>query len=341
MFERPTLRTLVARTLADTLSRLTQDEQLRRSDAKVYARVLAGLSHEMHGHLQWIAQQVIYDTAEAEILERWASMWGITRKPAVAASGAATVTGAGVIPAATTYRRADGVEFVVVSSSSAPGTVSLQASVAGAAGNTDAGTTLTLLLPINGVVSTATVVDLSNGSDVESDASLRERFLARIRRPPNGGSADDYVSWALEVPGVTRAWVFPQELGPGTVTIRFVRDGDAPIIPDEIEVAAVQSYIDYRRPVTAQAHVFAPTAKLLNFQIKLTPDTPAVRAAVSESLSDLLAREAVPGGTILISHIREAISVSAGETDHELDAPTANVTHASHEMAVLGDIEWL
>lgn len=340
-FERPTLRDLVARTLADTTSRLTADELLRRSDAVVYARVMAGASHELHGHLQWIAQQVIYDTADAEFLERWASLWGILRKPAESAAGTVAATGAGTVLAGTLYRRADGAEFRVSASTVVPGDIPVQAVLAGTAGNTVAGVQLSLMTPVAGVNTAATVVEISGGSDIEEIEALRARFLARLRKPPNGGSAHDYVQWALEVPGVTRAWVFPQELGPGTVTVRFVRDGDVPIMPDALEVTAVQDHLDDVRPVTAQVYAFAPTAVPMNFSIQLVPSTPEVRAAVTASLADLLQREAAPGATILLSHVREAISIAAGETDHVLTVPAANVTHLPAQMATMGAITWL
>ena len=67
--------------------------------------------------------------------------------------------------------------------------------------------------------------------------------MDRIRQPSHGGASFDYVKWALETPGMaaggaTRAWVFPQELGIGTVTVRFVMD-DKPstIIPYAADVA--------------------------------------------------------------------------------------------------------
>lgn len=341
MFNRPTLRQLISRTLADMASRLTADEQLRRADSTVYARVLAGASHEMHGYLDWISRQVIYDTADAEFLERWAGMFGIERKPAEFASGTITAAGAGAIPTGTVYRRSvDGAEFAVTADSVAPGAVPVVASVAGAAGNMDAGT-LSLLTPIAGVQTVATVVAITNGSDPETDASLRGRFLDRLREPPNGGSAHDYVQWALEVPGVTRAWVYPQELGVGTVTVRFVRDGDASIIPDAGEVAAVYDHIQEVRPVTAMVHVFAPVPVPLNFTIDLTPDTVQTRAAVEASLRDMLSRDSAPGTTILLSHIREAVSIAIGETDSVVSVPAANVPHTTAQMATMGTITWL
>lgn len=341
MFDRPTLRQLISRTLADMASRLTSDEQLRRADSTVFARVLAGASHEMHGYLDWISRQVIYDTADAEFLERWAGMFSIERKPAEFASGTVAADGTGLIPTGTIYRRAsDGAEFNVTADSVVPGAVPVLASIAGAAGNMDSGT-LSLLTPIAGVVTAAPVVAITNGSDAEDDAGLRGRFLDRLREPPNGGSANDYVQWALQVPGVTRAWVYPQEAGPGTVTVRFVRDDDVSIIPDAGEVTVVYDHIQEVRPVTAQVYVFAPVAVPLNFTIDLTPDTADTRAAVTASLQDMLDRESAPGVTILLSHIREAISIAAGETDSIVTVPAANVPHTTAQMATMGVITWL
>ena len=57
-------------------------------------------------------------------------------------------------------------------------------------------------------------------------------------------------------------------------------------------------------------------------------------------MQDLLLREAVPGGTILLSHIRAAISAAAGETDYVLLSPSANVTNSTGNMSTMGTITW-
>ncbi|MDP1682722.1 MAG: baseplate J/gp47 family protein, partial [Burkholderiales bacterium] len=187
---------------------------------------------------------------------------------------------------------------------------------------------------------TVTAAGITNGADTEIDASLRARLLKRIQQPPHGGAKYDYEAWALEVAGVTRVWVYPAELGLGTVTVRFARDDDASIIPDAAEVTAVQDYINARRPVTAQVTVAAPVAVPRNFTIQLTPNTQVVRDAVTAELTDLIRRESEPGGTILLSHIREAISIAAGETNNVLSAPAADVTHTTGQMATMGAITW-
>ncbi|MFQ5472614.1 MAG: baseplate J/gp47 family protein, partial [Dehalococcoidia bacterium] len=325
------------------------DPRLRRSILGVLARGHAGAANGLYGAIAFYALQLFVDTAETEFLDRHASLWGITRKAPTAATGPVTATGTDgtLIPQGTLLKRADAQEY----STDADGTISggsvtlnLTASTAGAAGNLTVGESLSFVSPISGVDVTVTVQSGTvDGTDAEADSALQTRVLRRIQQPPHGGAEFDYETWALEVPGVTRAWVLPQNQGAGTVGVTFVRDNDSNIIPDAAEVQAVQDYIDdkTRRPVTAVVTVFAPTPVSLNFTIQLTPDTTAVRNAVQAELQDLLLREAVPAGTILISHIREAISIAAGETDHVLSSPAADVTHQAGELAVFGTITWV
>lgn len=348
-FSRPSLADIIQRVRNDVFSRLAADDVLRRADAEVYARVMSGVAHGLYGFIEWLSDQVIYDTAEKEYLERWCSIWGITRKAAAAATGQATFTvqAGAVIPAGTLLQALDGVQYETTADATvaAPtATAPIAAVVPAATGNRASGQSLALVSPVIGVQSTATAGALSGGADQEVDDALRARFLARIQQPPHGGASFDYVTWALEVAGVTRAWCYPQELGPGTVTVRFVRDNDGSgtaIIPDADEVAAVLAYIDARRPVTAQVTVVAPVSVPLDVQIQgLTPNNATVKAAVEAELKDLLLREAVPGGTILLSHIRAAISAAAGETDYVLLSPTANVANTTGNMSTMGSITW-
>ena len=348
-FSRPTLADLVGRVRNDLLARLATDDVLRRSDTEVYARVVAAITHGLYGFIEYLADQIIYDTAEAAYLERWASIFGINRIAAAAASGSVsfTITAGAIVPAGTVLQALDGVQYQTTADSTgaAPtATAPIVAVIAAAAGNRTTGAPLTLTTAVAGVATTATAGTLSGGADIETDDSLRARLLTRIQQPPHGGAAYDYTAWALEVAGVTRAWVYPNELGLGTVTVRFVRDGDgtgAAIIPDGTEVAAVQAHIDAVRPVTAAVTVVAPTAVAIPFTITgLSPLTQAVKDAITASLTDLFVREAQPGGTLLLSHMREAISIAAGENDHVLTTPSANDVRATGDIAILGTITW-
>ncbi len=349
-FNRPTLTQLIDRVAADIETRLpSTDARLPGSNLDVLGRVHAGAAHMLYGHLAWLALQLMPDTAEIEHLERWSSIWGVARKAAARAAGPIVVTGTtgAVVPSGTVLQRSDSREYISDAEATlvaGTATVSVTAVDGGVAGNAAAGASLSFVSPIAGVVGTA-VIDaggLTGGTDLESDASLRERLLERIQEPPHGGASFDYVAWAREITGVSRAWVYPLELGLGTVSVRFVVDDDpGGLIPDAAKVQAVQDHIDSVRPVTAAVTVVAPVAVDLDLTISgLNPSSAAVQAAISAELSDLLRREAEPGGTILLSHIREAISVAAGEFDHALTSPVADVAHNPGEIAVLGTIIW-
>ena len=113
------------------------------------------------------------------------------------------------------------------------------------------------------------------------------------------------------------------------------------MIPDSQTLQAVKDHIEEVRPVTAKVTVLAPTSKPVNFTISyLYPDTEAIRAQIRAALSELIIREVSPGGELLISHIRAAISSATGEEDHILASPTADVTSQPGELLVMGEITW-
>lgn len=339
-FSRPSLSTLRSRIAADVSGRLLDGAPLRsRSVLSVLVYVWAGACHLMYGALQWYFSQFWIKTAEKEYLERKASTWGITRKAGARAVGQVTFSGSGIVPAGSVLRNDSGLLFTVDADVSVPGTGVVTASETGSASNLERGETLTLVQAVAGVSGSAVVVSMTGGVDAETDDELRNRVLTALRNPPMGGSAADYVTWALEVPGVTRAWCYPLYLGLGTVGLSFVCDGqdDSPL-PDEEMVRRVQEYIEERKPVTADVMVFAPRAVPVDIRLRIVPDTSAVREAVKAELHDLFTREAEPGVTLLKSHIDEAVSITSGEEDHLLLEPAVNIVPASGELPVLRNV---
>jgi uncharacterized phage protein gp47/JayE len=348
MFNRPTLPDLLTRTRGDLAAKLPgADLALRRAVTRVLADVHAGGCHELHGHLAWIADQILVSKAEGEFLVRHGLQWDVTQNPATQAAGNVTLTGTNgaTIPAATVLRRADGYEYTVdaeVTIIGGTATAKVTSVDYAEAANCDAGIRLTLASPIAGVQSAGQVAagGLTGGTDIETESAYRARILERIRQPPEGGSKADYIRWAKSVPGVTRVWV-GNDLGPGSVVVRFVRDGDnGGIFPDSNAIDEVADAIASKAPFPADWHVDAPSPVPVNFSIWLSPSTDAVRDAVHAELDDLIAREAAPGATLRLSHINEAISIAAGEVDHHLIAPAADVTFGPAEMGTRGVVEW-
>ena len=352
-FARPTLNELIDRVSTDIASRLPgmSYSLLRRSLAGALARAEAGAVHSLYGYLDFIAKQAIPDTAEDEYLLRWVAIWlPEGRKPATFASGTNAVQVAGtagkLVPTGTMFVRADGNQYKTTSDVTLVGTtatVSVVSLTASAASNTGAGVSLTLFQPVDGISSSAIVVapGITGGNDQETLEALKARLIRRIQQPPQGGSAADYETWALEVPGVTRAWVKPLYLGAGTVAVFIANDNavTAPI-PDAGTVAAALAYIKSKAPVTADVYVFAPTAYVVNIAAKLSPNTSATRAGGQAELADLFKREAEPAGTIPISKIREAVSVTNGVNDSQVTAPVVDVVAPAGAIPVLGTVTW-
>jgi uncharacterized phage protein gp47/JayE len=346
-FQRPTLTELIDRITADISRGVTgvDGAVVRRSLLGILAKTEAGAIHHLYGYLDWIADQAIIDTSTDEFLERWAAIWDISRKQATFTIRKVLFSGTNdrVIPVDTILQRPDGLEFkVTVGATVAAGTalVTVQALATGSDSVTATGVLMQLSSPISGVQSAGAVQadGAVDGVDKELDDSLKTRLLQRIRNPPQGGAKSDYETWALEVPGVTRAWVYPLEDGAGTVSVRFTVDNDG-VIPDAGKIEEVQDYIEapYRRPVTADVTVKALTGVEMDVSVQLDPNNAATRAAVTAELDDLIRRDSIPGGKILISRIREAVSVAAGELNNIVLSPTADFETADEdEIAIPG-----
>ena len=348
---RPNLSTLINRSAADIDANLTSSSPLlRRSNLSVIGKVLAATAHGLYGLIEFLAKQIIPTTAEGIFLRRHASLWlAVPEKAATYAIGQVVFTGTNgtVVPAGTGLIRADGIEYQTdadVTIVSGTAIADVTALTYGQIGNALAGVALNMASPIAGINALVLVhtTTISNGTDVEVEESIRSRLANRIQNPPHGGARGDYKTWALEVPGVTRAWEYPGEQGAGTLVLRFMRDDDLTPIPSPAEVAVVQDYIDERRCVTAKGvYVVAPIAVALDLTIAVTPNTADVQAAVQAELQDLISREAIPGGTLLLSHIREAISISAGENNYVMSVPSADVVSTIGNITTLGTITWV
>ena len=192
----------------------------------------------------------------------------------------------------------------------------------GSIGNLPSGSNMDPAPAVPGIESAVCLGDMSGGVDIETDEQLRERILLRIQNPPMGGSQMDYVNWAMAVPGVTRAWAAP-EIGPGTMTVRFLMDDLYPEnygLPQEADIEAVFDYVNSKRPVTVlDCFVMAPILYFYDVTIsELTKDDATTRGYIEESLKDMEFERSKPGQTWYRSWVDEAVSQAVGEQTHEL-----------------------
>jgi uncharacterized phage protein gp47/JayE len=332
---------------------------------RVMADAMAGLASAVLRYIDWLATQLMPDTATDIWLDRHGVIWlknsdgSKGRKSPTAAQGAASFTGTPgvVVPEGMQLAAANGAVYETLEAIQLPDVafqpqeVAVRAINPGAATNQVAGTTLAPMLPIAGVDSSATVVDLRGGSDIETDDELRARVLARIQQPPMGGDADDYVQWAMSIPSVTRAWCAPREMGMGTITVRFMVDAlraDTGGFPTQDDLNVVAGYLDTMRPVAVRDFfVAAPVPEPIDFNLALINDSLTLRQQVSDSVAAMISQRAQPahavngqlvaGTTILASWISEAIGRVTN--DFELDMDDHPMPH-NGALAVLGTITY-
>jgi uncharacterized phage protein gp47/JayE len=328
----PSLRTVREMVRNDVTAALYGAVLVGNSVLRVMSDAMAGLAHLVLRYIDWLALQLLPDTAEKEWLDRHGDIWLVNadsttgRKSATYAEGTANATGLPgyIIPIATPMN-ALGVNYETTAETvlgDGPTNMPLRALDPGSIGNLNYGDTVTFSSPIAGVDTSATITDMAGGADTETDDQLRARILFRIRNPPMGGDQADYIIWATSIPGVTRAWA-ACEIGPGTMTVRFMMDdlrADNRGLPTPADVQIVYDYIDTVRPVTVlDCFVMAPIPFFYDITIsQLTDDTPEVRARIEQSLADMEMQKSAPGQTMYRSWVDEAISMAIGESSHEL-----------------------
>ncbi len=371
-FARPSLSDLRGQVAQDIASALPgADPLLRFSNLSIIAAVQAAMAHLHYGYLDWIALQSNPFTATNEFLEAWASLKGVYRLPVASATGTVRLNGTNgtTLPSGSALVRGDGKTFHTTASGTvASGTVTVPAiadadtaGLVGAFGNTPTGSVMTLGVSVAGIQSAGVVIAaFTGGADIEADTSLRSRMLLAYQTPAHGGSASDYVQWALEVAGVTRVWVVPHGYGAGTVVLYVMFDAaeaayggfpqgangcaasetrDTAATGDQLAVA---NHIYPLQPVTALVYVVAPTPNVVNFTIVgLTTASAATKAAISAAITTVFAQQgAANGSTVPLSAIESVIAAIPGTTGFVITLPVANISSAIGQLPVLGTVTY-
>lgn len=344
---RPTLRELIQRVRSDVLAELA--DPLRRSDAEVYARAYAGAVHGVNGHIEYLERNLLPDLCDEQWLLRHAAMKKCPRKEPQPAAGWMRFTGVsdGITVhagAVAVYQGSNPIQYVATEAATSSGGIlrlPVTCEQTGYHTNLDDGEGLILSEPVAGLSSSGVADSIQGGTDLEGVDDWRARVLERWHLTPQGGSDADYVAWAKEVPGVTRAWCYRHWLGIGTVAVFVVDDNSETMVPSPAILKAARQHIMPKAPVAgAELYVLGINIKRVAHRIKVTPDTPQVRAAVIAAMSEFYRREGGPEQTIAPSRLSEAISAANGEYKHQLLAPSAEFSTARGEVVALGAMTW-
>lgn len=349
---------------------------LRYANLRVIGDVLAALVNGLYGYLDWTAKQSVPFTATDEYLEGWASLKGVTRAAATKATGQVTFNGTtGTIPAGTSLSRSDGATFTVttdVELAAGVAVVTVTADTAGTAGNTDAGSVLSLQAGISGVNFQGTVsTAITGGTAVQRDDELRTRMISAYSSPASGGSKTDYENWALAIAGVTRAWCVRTVYGAGTVGVLFMMDDaradfdgfpqgtngvateenrDTVATGDQLTVA--NALFD-EQPVGPIVYAIAPSRNTIGLTISgLDSPSDALKADISDAFASALRNSAEPGGVTDLDDINAAIKAVSGTSGAVITSVTAsagtvspspvgNITSNDGTLPVPGPISYI
>lgn len=355
MFTTPTLEEAVQRARA----RLRAD--LPGTDAAVWpntqgvtAKVLGGESFELYEFIKWVSKQKFATTADGDMLDAIGEQYALNRRPATVARGVLEITGqaGATIDAGTVFVRSDGAEYtsdaVLILSAAGIGRVAIAAAETGPGSNTvPAAEMATTEASI--AVATVDADGIGGGADIEDHESYRARILFRLRNPPHGGAAHDYIAWAMAVPGITRAWVAPGALGVGTVSLWVMADANGTPygVPMGSELEAVRAYLDDVRPVTtAQTVVVAPVIVPVTVEVGGLPalSTTAQRRVITE-LRDTFRRScrvSLPTDpfTLKEGQLWAAISRATGSLDHTIISPVDTLM-ASGRLPALEEVVYV
>ncbi len=226
--------------------------------------------------------------------------------------------------------------------------VDVSSEAVGVGTNLSSGDRLSLSSPVSGIDDTALVRfdAITGGADIEDDESLRARIIEFRSAIRANFSEDTIVLRAKAVSGVTRVSVRAATPDPGDVTVHFVRDNDANIIPSSVDVLAVRDRLLEIIPGTMLDEsliVSAPTPVAQNFTFNtIAPNTQEMRDALMETLVAFFRDQSEIGVSIPEDTYRAAITQTiAGDValaSFTLTTPTSSISINADQIGVLGNV---
>jgi uncharacterized phage protein gp47/JayE len=321
--------------------------------------------------MQWLILLVLQTTRAATSigsdLDSWVADFGLTRLPAVAATGIVTFTrftvlGTALVPVGSLVRTSDGTQTFVVSidttnatwnivqsgyvmaTTASTVTVPVIAQIAGSGGNVQAGAVTLLASAIPGVDAVGNAAAFNNGLDAEADSALRIRFQNYI----DSRSRATPLAVGYAVTSIQQGLLYAiqenqnpngsQQMGSFVVT---VDDGSG--YPSTTLLSTVQAAVDAVRPVGSIFTIQPPAVTEVNVSLTLTISgsvtTAQLAAPVSEALTSFI--DSLPIGTPLpISRISQlAYSVSTAVinvTEVQLNGGTLDIMPPVNGVVKIG-----
>ena len=296
---------------------------------------------------QFIALQILSLTRLATSIgtdaDSFVQDFGLTRLPGTAATGTVTLTSfspasqSATVAVGATVRTASSLVFTVVQDETNPAwsttagayvrpagtasiTVLVQCASTGATGNVAAGAICLLGTAISGIDTVTNTAALTNGSDGETDAALRTRFVSYINSRSKAtvsaienavtDVSADLIYQVLENVDTSGAFL------PGNVVV-FVDDGSGDVADSVID--AVYAAVDDVRPAAVSIQVVRPNVVrppvTMTVTVSNTGDLATVQATISTNIATYLNSLAIGASASYSRLIQIAYAASTSVTN--------------------------
>ena len=313
--------------------------------------IVSGVAYKMFAAYQ-LMRQLLYaafpDATAGEFIDKAAASVGLKRKEAATATVELTFTGedGAFIPAQTVvYASASGLSFRTTAETTIAGgraVAPAKAADGGAEYNVSAGEIDKMYVNVAEVVGVTNLQAAVGGTDAESDEALWQRYHTKMTLQPTSDNPDQYIIWALEVPGIAWAQCIPVWNGAGTVKVIVAGEGREPVDPD-----VLQDCIDYlaaKRVIGTDVTVVSVAERSIDLsaKIKLAAgyELEAVTAQFTQLVNERLAQ--VPFGvaaTVPYSKILSCLLQCDGVDDYTMlsvDGGTAALEITAEQTCRVG-----
>lgn len=287
-------------------------------------------------------------TCSAEYLDLKAGESGVYRREGKKAIGKLTVTGEGTVHKGAYFATAENIRFVATSETKVIDTaeIEIEALIEGAASNVAANTIIRIPMNIPGIKSCNNEEATYDGYDRESDNSLRERYLEKVRYPAQSGNPRSYIVWATSVVGVGAVRVQRCWAGAGTVKVVIV---DSNFEPANVALLTrVTEKIQAERPIGAEVTVVSAQPIAINVSVRIygSIDADAFATAVKNYLikmtNQMIAIDESPSVLNYVSYNQIGkFILDAGADDYgtlTLNGSNENVPLGFDDIPALGEV---
>lgn len=203
---------------------------LEKSFIKSIGYSIGGVAATIWQMSVWVLKQIFPQTCDLDALLLWGGLIGVNYNYGQSTNLTIKLNNvtASYLVSGTVYKDLDtGLIYKTVSQVNAEDgqiIATAQCTTSGEIGNIPVGTILNIANPLDGIPSTAEVIEIKiEGTADEETEVYRKRVLYGFKNKTESGSPVDYYNWALEVPGIVD--VFPYLLKEGIITLFLVANG--------------------------------------------------------------------------------------------------------------------